>query len=186
MQYIKKSELYQRINLLENAQDKFMVLAIYHGINGKNFKDLIELKESDIDMDKKVIKNKNNIVHMDEVFFKVTKEVLEQKVYYKKFNAEFSNISYEFNSNSKYVLKSKPSKLNNFGINAITINSMYPRYNGSIELMKLEISAVNLKNSKIVDDLNNIKSSWKLKEVREFFKKHFVDASAQKIFTMLK
>ena len=165
MKYIKKSELYQKLNMLENAQDKFLILCIYNGLCGKAFKNLINMKIKDIDFEKQKIAINGGEIHMDSFFMKIAKEAVMQKEYIKKncFSNQ-TNLSYMLNSNSVYILKSKPMKNNNNGLNPVTNNAI----NSRLATIKnvIDYTPKNLETSRTIDFLLSMKQQWKLEEIK--------------------
>ena len=113
--------------LLINPQDKFIVYALFNGIKGTEFEDLINIKVDDIDFDKHVIHLKDKDVIMDKVFEEITKKTIFQGEYYKIGNLDRTSKGYELNMSNKYILKPKPTSKNNKGLGKFSVSGMKTR-----------------------------------------------------------
>lgn len=116
---ITKKELEEIINKLENEIDKFIIVGFYYGLNGSsNYKEqLLNLKADCVDFEKETINLPDGrVIKMDELLKRVTKEAIEQKIYIKMGNQGRTNEDYLLNASSPYIIKSKPTKLNNNGL----------------------------------------------------------------------
>ena len=51
---ISREELLKAIQLLDNARDRYIILALYEGFKGKNFEEITKLQISDVDTKKKI------------------------------------------------------------------------------------------------------------------------------------
>lgn len=116
---ITKKELEEIMNKLENGIDKFIIAGFYYGLNGSsNYKEqLLNLKADCVDFEKETINLPDGrIVKMDKLLKQVTKEAIEQNTYILMGNTEKTNEDYELNIKNPYIIKPKPTKLNNNGL----------------------------------------------------------------------
>lgn len=116
---ITKKELEEIMNKLENGIDKFILAGFYYGLNGNsNYKEqLLNLKVDCVDFEKEVINLPDGrAVKMDKLLKQVTKEAIEQNTYILMGDTEKTNEDYELNIKNPYIIKPKPTKLNNNGL----------------------------------------------------------------------
>lgn len=116
---ITKKELEEIMNKLENGIDKFILAGFYYGLNGASgYKEqLLNLKADCVDFEKETINLPDGrIVKMDKLLKQVTKEAIEQNTYILMGNTEKTNEDYELNIKNPYIIKPKPTKLNNNGL----------------------------------------------------------------------
>ena len=152
---------------LINPQDKFIVYALFNGIQGTRFEDLINIKVEDVDFSKHIVHLKNRDIKMDEVFEQITKKTIFQEVYYKTGNLRKTSESYELNMSNKYVLKPKPTSKNNKGFDKFSMSGIKTRLNKiSIELEDTEyypLTSRKLVKSGILIDMKRIEDKTGVK-----------------------
>ena len=127
---ITKKELEEIMNKLENGIDKFILAGFYYGLNGSsNYKEqLLNLKVDCVDFEKEVINLPDGrVVKMDKLLKQVTKEAIEQKIYIKMGSQGRTNEDYLLNTSSPYIIKPKPTKLNNNGILSLGVGVIKQR-----------------------------------------------------------
>ena len=142
--YFTKAELTDICELLTNAQDKFILYALFTGIMGKNCDDLLSIKTEDVASDYSYIRVKGEVVFADDNLKKYIKDTMEEEVYVRENNKY--GITYEdLNMNNPYLIKPIPSTKNDDGINKMSKAALNGR------LSKLNSL---LLNQKIVVTLN--------------------------------
>lgn len=142
--YFTKAELTDICDLLTNAQDKFILYALFTGIMGKNCDDLLSIKTEDVASDYSYIRVKGEVVFADDNLKKYIKDTMEEEVYVRENNKY--GITYEdLNMNNPYLIKPIPSTKNDDGINKMSKAALNGR------LSKLNSL---LLNQKIVVTLN--------------------------------
>lgn len=119
---ITKQELKKMIDKLDNGIDKFIIAGVYYGINRTNYREqLLNLKTSSINFEESTLTLPNGEkVVMDDLLKEVAREAVEQKIYVKLGSQGGSNEDYELNQNSEYIIKSKPTNSNGYGIKPLT------------------------------------------------------------------
>ena len=119
---ITKQELKKMIDKLDNGIDKFIIAGVYYGINRTNYREqLLNLKTSSINFEESTLTLPNGEkVVMDDLLKEVAREAVEQKIYVKLGSQGGSNEDYELNPNSEYIIKSKPTNSNGYGIKPLT------------------------------------------------------------------
>lgn len=127
--YFNKREIQQLCNVFSNAQDQFIVYALWNGIMGKDYTDLVNLKVTDIVKDEigtpLYINVSGRKVKCDEFMQKIISYVLEDDIYYQY--TEFADKSYKLNMQSEYVIKVKPTKKTNDGLNHMNRSGIQSR-----------------------------------------------------------
>lgn len=171
--YYSKKDIKILIDKMDNAQDRFFILAIYNCIRGACYEDLSKLKVEDVNFDNGTINVKSRIIKMDKLFLETTKEALKQEVYYKK-GDNANQKSYEINTSSEYVLRPKPCVQTEGGLTPYTNTGLkfkkinLEKYLGEkIEITDIYRSGlINiLINLGIVDDIGKYKFDKLLKEL---------------------
>ena len=185
--YIKFEELRKQLLLLDNAQDKFIVLAVYNGIAGKsNMSELLNLKVEDVDFKKHIITVGDREVHMDKEFEKITKEAIEQDVYISEVNSKHGLEEYELNRESEYVVRIRPKAINNWGLEPMKYGGFRARINAIREKCGLELSASQLETSGIVNGLLTEKKDWTVLDIEFALRMKNIKANAYRIYSIIK
>lgn len=180
-----KAEIEVAIENLINPIDKFIVMAIYNGISGNRFADLINLKKSDVDFKNSVINVADKTIHMDETFLKITKDALEQKEY--AYTTSDGDIKYyQLNTNSKYILKSKPMKRNKDGLEPMGVEGFKTRFKNIVTSIELETTISALEKSGYVEKMLSIKKDWKIEEVDRLIKSEKMNVNNYTLFRLYK
>lgn len=182
--YFTRKEIRDICNLFTNPQDKFIVYALWNGIMGKDYEDLVNLKVQDIVYDKEgnpqYLKVKNNKVECDEYMQKILKDTLQED-YYETYNNTSSGIlGFEFNMDSPYIIKVKPTKLTNDGLNPMNksgVQAKLKRLNESFnetDIRGIHLTGKTLERSGIMFDmfLKEVYEDvvWTAEKVKEWFK----------------
>lgn len=125
---VSKEEVMSYIDILENEQDKFIVYALFNGISGKEVEELRTLKVEQIDLENKKIILPSRVVEMDDTLAQLAEDAIKQDTYdLMKFSDGASVQSFEFNMASEYVIKNRPTKTNNMGLDAIKYDAFRKR-----------------------------------------------------------
>lgn len=125
---LSKKEVMSYIDILENEQDKFILYALFNGIAGKEVEELRTLKTNQIDLKNKKIILSDREVEMDDVMVDLVTGAMKQDSYdLIKFSDGASVQSFDFNMNSEYIIKNRPTKTNNMGKDAMKYNALRKR-----------------------------------------------------------
>lgn len=186
-EYITRKELSEIANKLENYQDKFILFAIYHGITGfSELSELRELKVSDIDFKKRIIKVGNRVIEMDNEFCKIAKRAIEQNTYYiETFNNQ-NNSEMKLNTDSIYVVRGKQMASNNWGTEAMKYSGLRSRFKLIREITGLTCSPSELETSGVVNRLLEVKKNWTSREIDHYLANLNLRYSAFRIYTIIK
>lgn len=171
-----KEEIIDICNTLVNAQDRFILYALFSGIRGNKYEDLVNLKTKDINFDTKEIKlPSGRIMIMDEYLEDILRDVTDKEFgsYYYKLNRSGKydiNSFYKFNMDSEYVLKVKPTVTNNHGVGCMSFQGLQTRFKGLSSILDTEILGVNVYRSGVIYKMHEIKQNWVQSEIDAFLK----------------
>ena len=121
--YFKKTQILDILNLLINAQDKLMIYLIFNGILGKGYKELINIKVSDVAKDYTYINVDGNRILCDDIMKELLKDTIEQEVYVQTTKSG-NTMYYDLNMNNEFLFKPIISRTNNNGLNAYNRNGI--------------------------------------------------------------
>lgn len=177
LRYVNWNDFKRAIGRLENPIDVAIVYLLRMGVNGGRFKELINLKSSDIDLKKKTIKFENRTIEIDDEVCDILKEAIEQDKYTVMLHSESSTpyaSEFEFNMACPYLIKQKPKKNNNYGLNPYTFSGITNRIFRITNEMDIGATAMNLLQSYAVDRLieheKEIGKKLSTSEAFDFFK----------------
>lgn len=125
---VSKESVMSYIDILENEQDKFIVYAMFCGIAGKEVEELRTLKVNQVDFKNKKIILADRMVDMDDTMVELAMGAIKQDKYELiKFSDGAMVQSFEFNMSSEYILKNRPTKTNNMGLDAMKYDAFRKR-----------------------------------------------------------
>lgn len=180
-----KIEVEMAIENLINPIDKFIVMAIYNGISGNRFIELLHLKKSNIDFKKSTICVDDKTIYMDDVFKKITMDALNQKEY-AYFTTDGLIKYYDLNTSSEYVIKSKPLKRNKNGLEPMGVEGFKTRFKNVVASIGLETTIGTLEKSGYIEKMHSIKKDWKVEEVRELTRTEKMNVEAYNLLRLYK
>ena len=193
--YFTKREIQQLCNVFSNAQDKFIVYALWNGIMGKDYTDLVNLKVADIVKDDigtpLYINLPNRRVKCDEFMQEIIQDVLEDNIYYQY--TETADRSYELNMQSEYVIKIRPSKKTNDGLNSMNKVGIQTRltklsnvFEDEFSDMKIHLTGKSLERSGLMYDLFMKEvyeqKEWTISEIDKYLKLKGIKGSINDIY----
>ncbi|EQF27395.1 hypothetical protein QEW_0734 [Clostridioides difficile CD160] len=193
--YLTHNEVISVCSKLTNAQDKFIIYAAFCGLIGKDAEDIRGIKIKDIDLEKRLIKLKDTEFKLDKLLSDFTKETLEQKEY-KQYLEQDSNAAefYLFNSNSEYLIKTKPDARYGNGLKEIGYSTIRKRLliiNDYLD-NKVQLNFTNLKISGIMHQMqvNEKKYTqsgcWTNKSLKEFKEDNKLNFKIQEVLSIYK
>lgn len=141
MSALKKEK--EEFGYMSNAQDRFLILAMFNGILGKQACELINLKKEDVLLD--CIKVGDRKVVMDDTFKEVTIQAINQEEYF-VIKEERVN-SFNINTNSKYIFTPKPSKKTNEGLDTLGYAGLRTRFYNMIDRLGINLTMDGLVKS---------------------------------------
>lgn len=186
---ITKKELEEIMNKLENGIDKFIIAGFYYGLNGSsNYKEqLLNLKADCVDFEKETINLPDGrIVKMDKLLKQVTKEAIEQNTYILMGNTEKTNEDYELNIKNPYIIKPKPTKLNNNGLMPLKESGIKFRIMAISNYLGKKMSQNLLKTSGAYELLKNENKYWSIPKATEFLKEHGMSIRKDNLLLILR
>lgn len=187
--YITFEELKKDLLLLDNAQDRFIILAVYNGITGKNnMSDLLNIKIEDINLKNHTIKLEDRVFEMDKEFEKVVIETINQKVLLieTRNGNGYCQDEIELNMDSPYLIKVRPRAINKNGLEPMKYGGFRARINAIREKCGLELSASQLETSGIVNGLLAEKKDWTVLDVEFALRMKNIKANAYRIYSIIK
>lgn len=184
--YIRFEELKNAIRLLDNAQDRFILVAIYNGIAGKsNMEDLLNLKVEDVDFENHTITLKNRVVMMDELLEKTTREAIEQTTLISESESVHATEEIELNMESPYVIKVRPRAINLWGLEPMKYSGFRGRFYTIKEKTGLEVNASELETSGLINELLREKSDWKVLDIEFELRLRNKKFSAYRLYSII-
>lgn len=174
---LSKEEVINLCNMLTNVQDKFIIYAIFSGIKGTGYSDLVELKMDDVDLKNKEIKLPSGIIiEIDEYMEDILTDLLDPefgRFYYKLNRSGYYDATriVEFNWNSPYVLKVVPMTNNNDGIGCMSYQGMQTRLKGLSTALGVNLTGSDLYKAGIIEKLHEKDPSrkhWTQQEIKDF------------------
>ncbi|MEG1142282.1 MAG: hypothetical protein RSE41_07550, partial [Clostridia bacterium] len=184
-----EEELKERIKGLENAQDKFIIWALFKGICGTKAADLLNLKTTDVDLVNNTITYGDKKIIMDDYFKELTIGAMEQ-IYYKKNNYTGedvnSTIDYELNSSCPYIIKGKPNVKNNNGMNAFGFEGLRRRLSKLGELTESRFGMDLLGRSGMIWIMQQQQKEWTSSQIKEEIKNRGWKANSNVIYDLMR
>lgn len=183
----KKEEVIAFAEDLINAQDKFILLALFNGIMGDDMVELRELKVADIDFEKNIINVSGRVIEMDSYFANVAKEAIAQQVYQSRFsNCTSTKDDYLINTNSEFVIRVKPTKRNNMGASGISYEGLRTRVKTILDNVgAVYATPKTIVTSGVVSKLQDIQPLWTQEGVANELKRQGYKMSARRIYLIL-
>lgn len=182
--YYTREEIQDVCDLFINPVDKFIIYGLFCGINGKERKDLLELKKDNINFDNNTILLNDRIIYIDEYMKGILQETLNPvygKRYFKYIDESVegsTSESYELNFDSPYVIKTKPYSKNNYGMNPMKLAGFNQRIKALNEYIQdFKLVPRDIVRSGIIDKMYRIKKSgWTQGQIVEFLKQNNLKA----------
>lgn len=160
-----------------NYVDKFIVYGLFSGILGKEYSDLINIKVEDVSSDYKTIKLKDKTIECDVYMQYLLKNVIKEHNYDMNVrDTVYSICVYDYNMESPYLIKVKPTKRNRNGLNPITkvgIQIRLKKLTSQLHGTKYEnvnLTGQILYKSHIIYKMHTIDTHWTIDKVRQFLK----------------
>ena len=179
-----KQEIIDICDSLVNAQDRFIVYALFSGIRGNKYEDLVKLQVKDINFEtKEILLPSGKIIKIDEYLEDILKDITDKEFgcYYYKLNRSGQydiNSFYKFNMDSEYVLKVKPTVTNNHGLGFMSFQGLQTRLKGLSSVLNIQILGVNVYRSGVISRMHDIKDTWSQSEILNFLKENQYNLTA--------
>lgn len=132
-EYPTLSEILDICNSLINYQDRFIVYSVFCGFAELSLYNLRNLKVKDVDFDNNIVYDNDKKVDVDDIFIDLASKTKKQRTYYKLMSPESlqnltTSLSYDFNQESEYLIKTKPTSKNENGIKPISQIALRQRF----------------------------------------------------------
>lgn len=187
--YITSEELNKVLLLLDNPQDRFIVIAVYRGIAGKNnMSELLNIKTKDVNFNNHTITLEDRVVTMDKQLEKATKEAINQSVLYVETRNGNGSCKEELylNMDSPYLIKTRPSTTNKNGLDPMKYGGFRSRFAAIRQKAGLEVNASQLETSGVVNQLLSEKKDWTVLDVEFALRMKNIKANAYRIYSIIK
>ena len=198
MDYFTLNEVKSICNSFINASDSFIIYALYNNLRGKEFKDILNIKTSDVADDNSYIMINNSKFICDDYMQKLLEVLRKEDIYIKNMEIVGTNVPdyYAYNMDSEYLLKTIKSKRNNNGLSPmkrITLQTRLIRlsdmfYNNTG--IKINLSATNLATSKILYEMFVKETTegvvWDMPTIELWFKEMNYKGNSAEIFRKYK
>lgn len=168
-----------------NAQDRVLILLFYKNIcNDSN--EATNIKVDDIDFEKNTINVNGRVMKFDSTLGKELKACIKSTRYH--FIKEGTNNRgyYDFNMNSPYLIKTKPTIRNNQGVNPLSYDGVRSKFKILETILGEKLSVVDLITNGAINGLLAQKKSWSLKEIEKFLKENNIKLSTYRVYNLLK
>ena len=196
--YYTLNEVKSICNSFINASDSFIIYALYNNLRGKEFKDILNIKTSDVADDNSYIMINNSKFICDDYMQKLLEVLRKEDIYIKNMEIVGTNVPdyYAYNMDSEYLLKTIKSKRNNNGLSPmkrITLQTRLIRlsdmfYNNTG--IKINLSATNLATSKILYEMFVKETTegvvWDMPTIELWFKEMNYKGNSAEIFRKYK
>lgn len=188
---ISKNDLMKQVEKFENAIDKFIIIGMFYGLagNSKGGEQLLNIKVSDVDFEKKTISLKDgSVIVMDKYLEKITCDAIAQSVYVKIGSVGTGHFDedYNLNMNSPYIIKTKPTKNNGLGTEPLGDQGLKQRIIKISEFIGVKYSRMILKQSMVYNILKEANKTWTTAEAERFLKSKGVSIRRNTLIEMLK
>lgn len=130
MNLISKKQLEKLTQALDNPVDRFIIAGFFYGLNGElsHKENMLNLTVDSVDLENNTISTpEGKIIVMDSFLKNLVVDAINQSVYIKMGTQGRSNEDYSMNENSKYIIKSRPTKSNDFGLQPLTASGLKNR-----------------------------------------------------------
>ena len=188
--FITKEEIINVCQAFSNAQDRFIVYALWNGINGKEFYDLRNIKLTDIARDDSSININGKIFKCDEYMQKCIRYTRLAYMYQTLGDGVYSY--YTFNMDSPFLLKTRCTKKNNDGMNIMTKSIIQQKL---VKLTKyyndqygtnINLSGRNLIKSGVLYKLHEVEKKenikWSISKMDKWLKKNNIKMNMNEIY----
>ena len=198
MDYFTLDEIKSICNSFINASDSFIIYALYNNLRGKEFKDILNIKTSDVADDNSYIMINNSKFICDDYMQKLLEVLRKEDIYIKNMEIVGTNVPdyYAYNMDSEYLLKTIKSKRNNNGLSPmkrITLQTRLIRLSDMFYVntgIKINLSATNLATSKILYEMFVKETTegvvWDMPTIELWFKEMNYKGNSAEIFRKYK
>lgn len=188
--YFTRNQIKNICSAFLNAQDKFIVYALFNGIMGKDYVELRFLKVTDIAKDYSYINLPNRRFICDDYMKEILEDVIEEDYYTKsEIRGSSKETEYKFNMNCEYVIKTRPTKLTDNGMKAISKNGIQNRLKTlsiAFEDLDIHLTGKTLQKSGIIYDMYEQEAyecmNWTIPEIKRYLELKCLKGDANNIY----
>ncbi len=188
--YFTRNQIKNICSAFLNAQDKFIVYALFCGIMGKDYMELRNLKVSDLAEDFSYIDLPDRRFLCDDFMKKILEDVVEEDYYTKsEIRGSSKETEYKFNMACEYVIKTRPTKLTDNGMKAISKNGIQNRLRTlsvAFEDLDMHLTGKTLQKSGIIYEMYEQEAyecvSWTIPEIKRYLELKCLKGDANNIY----
>ena len=179
LKYVEWNDLKVGMNKITNEIDCAIICLIRLGIGQNKFKELAELKTSNIDIENRKIYLEDRTVDIkDDYVLQVLKDAMKQTTYTVMLHGGDKNepkfSEYDFNMNCPYFIKQKPWSKNDNGLEPYKFSGITGRVFRVMQELCMDVSAINLLQSyatdRVLEQENEIGRELSIRECKEYLK----------------
>lgn len=187
---ITKKELINLSNKLENAVDRFILVGLFYGLSdADNRVQLLNIKKESVNFENSTITlPSGRVVIMDDFLKKIALEAINQEIYIKMGEQGRTNEDYYFNPSNEYILRPKPLKGNNNGIDPLTTGGFKTRIRAISTFLvgDTSITPSLLKISGVYEKLKSENKHWTIRGAESFLKENGLSIRRNNLIPILK
>lgn len=172
---LNEKEFLNQISKLDNAVDRFLMAGIFYGLQGETVagEQVLKIKKTDVDFSNGTIKLLDGrIVAMNDSLEKITTDAINQTIYVKLGGVGKTSEDYNFNPSSEYVVRVKPTKTNDNGLNTLSKEGFKTRMKSINTFLGTDYSISTLKASGAYNILKKENKKWSVREAESFLKEN--------------
>ena len=148
--YISRKDLEKAVNNLENPQDRVMLLLLFEGVYDSTCKQLLNLRVDQINTKDKEIYLEDRTIKISDFTNEEIKVSLKTSLFYKLGNCgdyPLSSEVYKLNTDSPYIIRTKPSKRTKDGMSPLGFEGFKSRMQKLSDEIGLPFSSLTLYHS---------------------------------------
>lgn len=185
--YLDQNEVKKICKAIENPQDKFIVYALWNGIMGKDYQNLINIKVSDVAEDFTHIMVNGRRFECDDYMQSILEVLSDTDTYYSE-NGK-GDVSYKFNMKCPYLIKNKPRKDNDNGMNPVPstiIKIKLQKLSKELEDEGVKLTGKSLQYSGLMfemflKEVHDVKE-WDVASIQEFLNLKCISGAAYNLY----
>lgn len=184
---IDKDRINYILQQLENPQDRVLILLFYKNICN-DYIEATNIKIADIDLENNTILIGDKTKYFDLQLKEQIEECMKATKYIFIKKSERTKGYYDFNMDSPYLIKTKPTNASIQGTKPLTYNSIKTKFRIIEEELGEDITIKKLKTSGVIETILTDKKNEliSIKEVEKFLIDNDIKMNSYGVYTLLK
>ena len=148
--YVSRKDLEKAVDKLTNPQDRVMILLLFEGVYDSGCKQLLNLKVEQINTKDKEIYLEDKTIKVSDFTNEQIKKSLKTSLFYKLGNCgdfPLSSEVYKLNTNSPYLIRTKPSTRTKNGMSSLGFEGFKSRMQKLSDEIGIGFSSLTLYHS---------------------------------------